>query len=284
MREMEGECDRERGTAKSIHKFQAVARLLRNIRPGSTCDSNPWVDDVQKRTSMQIAILQQQMRQMEVEKISSQTHLTCDSDLVPDAVPQIKTESGTANFQQDATHFAVKKEESGDNEAAAARANALLAAQLQATLQSVNAAKQRMKTATAVPTAVNVEAGNKATKAAAPDSSDDAKVKATPNARASKKPLSDMVVPKTTQGGTTMMTIRPFVTASPLEDFDEKDFLSERTCWWERFQTLDFQGGWGDKMKVYELHLKLSFSARNWHSQLWTRPLRLHFNPHAWMV
>ncbi|OWY99721.1 hypothetical protein PHMEG_00029237, partial [Phytophthora megakarya] len=48
--------------------------------------------------------------------------------------------------------------------------------------------------------------------------------------------------------------------------------------WWERFQTLAFQGGWSDKMKVYELHLKLSSSARNWRSQLsphvrrdWTR-------------
>ncbi|OWY94210.1 hypothetical protein PHMEG_00036128 [Phytophthora megakarya] len=77
-----------------------------------------------------------------------------------------------------------------------------------------------------------------------------------------------MVVPKATQGGTTTMTIRPFVTASSLDDFDEKASLSERTRWWERFQTLAFQGGWSDKMKVYELRLKLSSSARNWRSQL----------------
>ncbi|OWY98862.1 hypothetical protein PHMEG_00030255 [Phytophthora megakarya] len=62
-----------------------------------------------------------------------------------------------------------------------------------------------------------------------------------------------MMVPKATQGGTTTMTIRPFVTASSLDDFDEKVSLSERTPWWERFQTLAFQGGWSDKMKVYEL-------------------------------
>ncbi|OWY91563.1 hypothetical protein PHMEG_00039802 [Phytophthora megakarya] len=54
------------------------------------------------------------------------------------------------------------------------------------------------------------------------------------------------------------MTIRPFVTASSLDDFDEKASLSERTRWWERFQTLAFQGGWSDKMKVYELRLKFS--------------------------
>ncbi|OWY94677.1 hypothetical protein PHMEG_00035523, partial [Phytophthora megakarya] len=92
------------------------------------------------------------------------------------------------------------------------------------------------------------------------------------------EPLSDMVVPKATQGGTTTMTIRSFVTASLLDDFDEKAALSERTRWWERFQTLTFQGGWSDKMEVYELRLKLSSSARNWRSQMapyvrrdWTR-------------
>ncbi|OWY92609.1 hypothetical protein PHMEG_00038317, partial [Phytophthora megakarya] len=79
-----------------------------------------------------------------------------------------------------------------------------------------------------------------------------------------------MVVPKATQGGTATIAIRPFVTASSLDDFDEKDAL--------RFQTLAFQGGWSDKMKVYELRLKLSSSARNWRSRLsphvrrdWTR-------------
>ncbi|OWY94764.1 hypothetical protein PHMEG_00035416, partial [Phytophthora megakarya] len=195
----------------------------------------------------------------------------------------------------------------------AVRVDALLAAQLQATIQSVNAAKQRPKPATTVSTAVKAEAGARATKAPVPKSSDDAKVKAkkaTPKARTSRKarrggypsdsdpssedddsdsssddsdssfcePLSDIVVPKTTQGGTTTMTIRPFVTASSLDDFDEKASLSERTRWWERFQTFAFQGGWSDKMKVYELHLKLSSSARNWRSQLsphvrrdWTR-------------
>ncbi|OWZ04439.1 hypothetical protein PHMEG_00023662 [Phytophthora megakarya] len=42
---------------------------------------------------------------------------------------------------------------------------------------------------------------------------------------------------------------------------DAKASFPERTRWWERFQTLAFQGGWSDKMKVYELRLKLSSSA-----------------------
>ncbi|OWZ22183.1 hypothetical protein PHMEG_0003150 [Phytophthora megakarya] len=80
--------------------------------------------------------------------------------------------------------------------------------------------------------------------------------------------LSDMVIPKATQGGTTTMTILPFVTASSLDDFDEKASLSERTRWGERFETLAFQGGWSDNKKVYDLRLNRSSSARNWRSQL----------------
>ncbi|OWZ17860.1 hypothetical protein PHMEG_0008146 [Phytophthora megakarya] len=167
---------------------------------------------------------------------------------------------------------------------------------------------QRMKPTATVPTAVKAEAGSMGTKVPAPKSSDDAKAKAkkaTPKPRASGKARrggyssdsdpssedndsgsssddSDTTQrnggPKANQGGTTTMTIRPFVTASSLDDFDEKASLSERTRWWERFQTLAFQGGWSDKMKVYELRLKLSPSAMNWRSQLsppvrrdWTR-------------
>ncbi|OWY90424.1 hypothetical protein PHMEG_00041451 [Phytophthora megakarya] len=66
------------------------------------------------------------------------------------------------------------------------------------------------------------------------------------------------------------MTIRPFVTASSLDDFDEKASLSNALG--------GGSGGWSDKMTVYELRLKLSSSARNWCSQLsphvrgdWTR-------------
>ncbi|OWZ03492.1 hypothetical protein PHMEG_00024769, partial [Phytophthora megakarya] len=198
------------------------------------------------------------------ESMSSIQHVSsrAGSDLVPslfgklggsiestrrDAVSQIKTEPGVANFQQDtrsrdADNVAVKKEKSSNEEAAVARADVLLAAQLQTTIQSVNAAKQRTKTPAAVSTAVKTEAGTKATKASVLKSSDDAKVKAkkaTPKAFASKKvrrdgypsdsdpssedddndsnsddsgssfcePLSDIVVPKATQGGTTTMTI-----------------------------------------------------------------------------
>ncbi|OWZ20218.1 hypothetical protein PHMEG_0005400 [Phytophthora megakarya] len=40
--------------------------------------------------------------------------------------------------------------------------------------------------------------------------------------------------PRQSQGGTTTMTIRSFVIASSLDDFDDKASLSERTRWWER--------------------------------------------------
>ncbi|OWZ20437.1 hypothetical protein PHMEG_0005150 [Phytophthora megakarya] len=164
-------------------------------------------------------------------------------------------------------------------------------------------AKQRPRTATTVPTASKTEVGTKVTKATVTKSSDDAKVRAknaSPNVGASRmarrggypsdsdpssgkddsdsssddpnnsfcEPLSNMVAPKPTQGGTTMMIIRPFVTASSLDDFDEKTPFSESTRWRECFQTLAFQGGWSDKMKVYGLPLKMSSSERNWRSQL----------------
>ncbi|OWZ10513.1 LOW QUALITY PROTEIN: hypothetical protein PHMEG_00016635 [Phytophthora megakarya] len=322
-------------------QFQTDADFTERLRVQRMQDESErarWVDDVKKNPNMQIAILQQQMREMEAERDREREaaksiqkfqsvarhsrnlrpiqHATVTP--VPDAVSQVKTESGIANFQQNARsrdpdNVVVTKEKPSDKEAAAARADALLAAQLQATILSVNAAKQRAKTATAASTAVKTEVGTKVTKAPPPKSSDDPRVKAkkaTPKTRASKKvrrggypsdsgpsseddgsdsssddsdssfcePLSDMVVPKATQGGTTTMIIRPFVTASSLADFNEKASLSERTRWWERFQTLAFQGGWSDKMKVYELRLKLSSSARNWRSQLfpheprdWTR-------------
>ncbi|OWZ14387.1 hypothetical protein PHMEG_00012147 [Phytophthora megakarya] len=287
------------------------AERLRVQRMQDEAERARWVDDVQRNTNMQIAILQPQMREMEAEcdqereaaksiqkfQASQLRDLRATSSQVqhatvtpaPDAVSQIKTESEIANFQhgarsRDADDVAIKKEKSSDNE---------------------NAAKQRTRTATTVPTAVKPEVGTKVAKPV-PKSSDGAKVKAkkaTPKTRASRKdrrggypsdsdpssedddsnsssdgsassfcePLSDMAVPKATQGGTTTMTIRPFVTASSLDDFDEKSSLSERTH-------VGVQGGWSDKMKVYELRLKLFSSARNWRSQLsphmrrdWTR-------------
>ncbi|OWY99918.1 hypothetical protein PHMEG_00028999 [Phytophthora megakarya] len=316
--------------------FQTEADFAERLRIQRMQDESErarWVDDVQKNTNMQIAILQQQMREMEAERdrereaakniqkfqASQLRDLRATSAQVqhaivtpvPDAVSQIKTESGIANFQQyakshDAANVAVKREKSTDKEGTAARADALLAAQLQATIQSVNATKQRTKSTTAASTVVKTEAGVRTTKTPAPKSPDDAKAKpkkATPKARASRKvhrggypfdsgPCSEdddsdsssddsdiaQRFPKATQGGTSTMAIRPFVTASSLDDFDEKASLSERTRWWERFQTLAFQGGRSDKMKVYELRLKLSSSTRNWRSQLsphvrrdWTR-------------
>ncbi|OWY96048.1 hypothetical protein PHMEG_00033785 [Phytophthora megakarya] len=211
----------ERLKAQQFQTEADFAKRLRTQRMQDESERARWVDDVQKNTNMQIAILHQQMRDMDAERdrereaakriqkfqasqlrdlratsraTSAQVqHATVTP--VPDAVSQIKTESGIANFQQDAKgHDAgnvdVKKEKSADKEAAAARADDLLAAQLQATHQSVNAAKQRTKTTTTVSTVVKADAGAKATKAPVPKSSDDAKLKAkkaTLKARASKK-------------------------------------------------------------------------------------------------
>ncbi|OWY98610.1 hypothetical protein PHMEG_00030582, partial [Phytophthora megakarya] len=251
--------------------FQTEADFAERLRIQRMQDESErarWVDDVQKNTNMQIAILQQQMREKEAERdrereaakniqkfqASQLRDLRATSARVqhttvtpvPDAVSQIKTESGIANFQQDAkSHYAgnvaVKKEKSADKETAAARADALLAAQLQATIQSVNAAKQRTKPATTVPLC---EGQENPTQDAyiqegsswripirlGPNSEDDDSDSSSDDSDSSFcEPLSDMVVPKATQGGITTMTIRPFVTTSSLDDLDEKASLSERT-------------------------------------------------------
>ncbi|OWY95598.1 hypothetical protein PHMEG_00034355, partial [Phytophthora megakarya] len=201
-------------------QFQTEADYVDRLRVQRMQDASELargVDNVQKNTTIQIAIFQQEMREMEAKhdrereaakniqkfQASQLRDLRATSahvqhaivTPVPDAVSQIKTESGIANFQQDARshdagNVAVKREKSADKEATATRADALLAVQLQATIQSMNAAKQRTKPATTVPTAVKTEAGARATKAPAPKSSDDAKAKAkkaTPKARASRK-------------------------------------------------------------------------------------------------
>ncbi|GMF55593.1 unnamed protein product [Phytophthora fragariaefolia] len=65
-----------------------------------------------------------------------------------------------------------------------------------------------------------------------------------------------------------MFTFRPYANASALEDFDEKASLAVRTRWQERFQSIAVQGGWTDKVKIYEMKLKLSAAARNWRANL----------------
>ncbi|GMF39989.1 unnamed protein product [Phytophthora fragariaefolia] len=65
-------------------------------------------------------------------------------------------------------------------------------------------------------------------------------------------------VPIVTGPGGTMFTFRPYVNASALEDFDEKASLAVQTRWLERFQSISVQGGWTDKVKIYEIKLKLS--------------------------
>ncbi|GMF33616.1 unnamed protein product [Phytophthora fragariaefolia] len=65
-----------------------------------------------------------------------------------------------------------------------------------------------------------------------------------------------------------MFTFRPYVNASELEDFNEKASLAVRTRWLERFQSIAVQGGWTDKVKIYEMKLKLSAADRNWRANL----------------
>ncbi|KAL4134289.1 hypothetical protein PRIC2_004598 [Phytophthora ramorum] len=79
------------------------------------------------------------------------------------------------------------------------------------------------------------------------------------------------VVPNvhTTPGpGGSLFTFRPYVNASTLEDFNEKASLATRIRWLERFQSFAVQGGWSDKVKIYEMKLKLPAAVRNWRSNL----------------
>ncbi|KAE9205634.1 hypothetical protein PF005_g13316 [Phytophthora fragariae] len=73
---------------------------------------------------------------------------------------------------------------------------------------------------------------------------------------------------KTSQAGTTVFTYKPYVNASALEDFNEKASLSTRIRWLEKFQRMAVQGGWSDKMRIYEMKLKLPSSARDWRYNL----------------
>ncbi|GMF41724.1 unnamed protein product [Phytophthora fragariaefolia] len=75
-------------------------------------------------------------------------------------------------------------------------------------------------------------------------------------------------IPTVTGPDGTMFTFRPYVNASALADFDEKASLAVRTRWLERFQSIAVQGGWTDKVKIYEMKLKLSAAVRNWRANL----------------
>ncbi|GMG15702.1 unnamed protein product [Phytophthora fragariaefolia] len=88
--------------------------------------------------------------------------------------------------------------------------------------------------------------------------------------RSDSSSLEDVVpnVPTVAGPGGTMFTFRPYVNASALEDVDEKASLAVRTRWLERFQSIAVQGGWTDKVKIYEMKLKLSTAVRNWRANL----------------
>ncbi|KAE8876135.1 hypothetical protein PF005_g24435 [Phytophthora fragariae] len=69
---------------------------------------------------------------------------------------------------------------------------------------------------------------------------------------------------KTSQAGTTVFTYKPYVNASALKYFNEKASLSTRIRRLEKFQSMAVQGGWSDKMRIYEMKLKLPSSAQDW--------------------
>ncbi|KAE9168599.1 hypothetical protein PF002_g30573 [Phytophthora fragariae] len=82
------------------------------------------------------------------------------------------------------------------------------------------------------------------------------------------KSIPNAMTSKTSQAGTTVFTYKPYVNASALEDFNVKASLSTRIRWLEKFQSMAVQGGWSDKMRVYEMKLKLPSSARDWRYNL----------------
>ncbi|KAE8967322.1 hypothetical protein PR001_g28138, partial [Phytophthora rubi] len=71
-----------------------------------------------------------------------------------------------------------------------------------------------------------------------------------------------------TKVGGTLLTLRPYVSSSTLEKFDEKASMGDRRSWWERFVNMSVQGGWTDKMMISELKMKMSSAVRNWRGQL----------------
>ncbi|OWY97323.1 hypothetical protein PHMEG_00032178 [Phytophthora megakarya] len=69
--------------------------------------------------------------------------------------------------------------------------------------------------------------------------------------------------------GGNMLTLRTFTNA--LDDFDDKQSLTARRRWWEKFLNMTIQAGWTEQMKIYEFKTKMSPAARNWMGQLGKR-------------
>ncbi|OWY99736.1 putative mitochondrial protein, partial [Phytophthora megakarya] len=84
---------------------------------------------------------------------------------------------------------------------------------------------------------------------------------------------SDGMPPYTTMvtnaKGENMLTLRTFTNA--LDDFNEKQSLTARRRWWEKFLNMTIQTGWTEQMNIYEFKTKMSPAARNWMGQLGKR-------------
>ncbi|OWY96776.1 hypothetical protein PHMEG_00032874, partial [Phytophthora megakarya] len=76
-------------------------------------------------------------------------------------------------------------------------------------------------------------------------------------------PYTTMVT--NTKGGD-MLTLRTFT--NTLDDYDEKQSLTARRRWWEKFVNMTIQAGWTEQIKIYEFKTKMSPAARNWMDQL----------------
>ncbi|OWY93648.1 hypothetical protein PHMEG_00036881 [Phytophthora megakarya] len=63
-----------------------------------------------------------------------------------------------------------------------------------------------------------------------------------------------------------MLTLRTFT--NTLDDFDEKQSLTARRRWWEKFVNMTIQAGWTGQMKIYEFKTEMSPAARNWMGQV----------------
>jgi hypothetical protein len=85
---------------------------------------------------------------------------------------------------------------------------------------------------------------------------------------------SSLDVPNSSAATTTVpnaagvVTFRPYVNSSTLEDFNEHASLIARRRWYKRFLNMAVQGGWTNESKVYELKIKMSPAVRNWRGQL----------------
>ncbi|GMF45803.1 unnamed protein product [Phytophthora fragariaefolia] len=145
----------------------------------------------------------------------------------------------------------------------------LIAAQLRATLQSMTETKSTKPTRSESKRSDSRRSSDKKHSGQRGDPSDDCSSSGSSDTDSSDDDSDSssggappQAATTTTLGGTAL-TIRPCVSSSTLEDFDEDGPLPAPRRWWESFLNLTVQGGWSDRTKVYELKLKMPPAGRN---------------------